>query len=338
MTLMTDPSTLDQALAAFHSTAPEFGGGLSNHGPMVVESLEHAGRSDSIYSWTTGYLSKLDPLPSAPAEAAASVTIEPALGGAEPDTWTRFFLDQIDRRGVDAVIDEWAARLLPGAVGAAGHGALRAAHAIRSLDVRSTDARVVEVAHGLGYWASRFHALPGRSGGGRLSFDRALAVMRPTPTAGWLISERVASIDPRSFGAGVSAAHLPSDPGAAFDEISDLALRVLATHQEATIAFVHAVTVPAALRHLSMRLDREGRRAAAEQAWWVLAALWTAYGRRDPLVGAAGCRETWDELLDRAIAGGDEHHIKLSAAVADESPRVDDALARFVVARVLGAV
>jgi len=66
--------------------------------------------------------------------------------------------------------------------------------------------------------------------------------------------------------------------------------------------------------------------------------LWTAYGRRDPLVGAAGCRETWDELLDRAIAGGDEHHIKLSAAVADESPRVDDALARFVVARVLGAV
>lgn len=337
MNVTTNPSTLDWALTQFHSTAHEYGGGMSNHGPMVVESLEHAGREESIHSWTTAYLPRLDPRAARSGGASPPDGVEPALGRDEPDTWTRFFLDQIDRRGTDAVIDEWAARLLSGAVGAAGHGALRAAHAIRSLDVRSTDARVVEVANGLGYWASRFHALPGRSASGRLSLERALDVMVPVRTAGWFISERVASIDPLTFGEGVAAAYLPANPDDAFDQIVDLALRVLATNPEATIAFVHAVTVPAALRHLSTRLDTEGRHAAAEYAWWVLAALWTADGQHAPLAEVPGVSHTWEQLLDHAIDGGDAHDIKLTVAAAGEAARGDDTVARYAVGRVLGA-
>ena len=44
--------TYDEALERLHRTGPEFDGWLSNHGPMVVESLARRGRSEVVHRWT----------------------------------------------------------------------------------------------------------------------------------------------------------------------------------------------------------------------------------------------------------------------------------------------
>ena len=56
---------------------------------------------------------------------------------------------------------EWVPRLLPGTVGAAGHGLIRTAHGLRGLAAADTPPRRLEVATGLAYWASAYAELPG---------------------------------------------------------------------------------------------------------------------------------------------------------------------------------
>lgn len=42
---------IDEAYAIFARTGPEFGGGLSNHGPMAAEALAAMHRPDAVASW-----------------------------------------------------------------------------------------------------------------------------------------------------------------------------------------------------------------------------------------------------------------------------------------------
>ena len=57
---------LDEALVRLGGYGPEFGGGLSNHGPMVVEALGRLGRTDAVAGWIDGYVARLED-PVAPA-------------------------------------------------------------------------------------------------------------------------------------------------------------------------------------------------------------------------------------------------------------------------------
>jgi hypothetical protein len=49
---------IDEAYAIFARTGPEFGGGLSNHGPMASEALAALGRPDAILKWALRYSMK----------------------------------------------------------------------------------------------------------------------------------------------------------------------------------------------------------------------------------------------------------------------------------------
>lgn len=52
---------LDEALERLQPYAPEFKGVLSNHGPMVIETLARCGRQDAIHPWLDSYLPVLEP-------------------------------------------------------------------------------------------------------------------------------------------------------------------------------------------------------------------------------------------------------------------------------------
>lgn len=54
---------LDEALEVLCDTGPEFGPGLSNHGPMAAEALYTLGRSEDIVPWVVGYKRNLQDAP-----------------------------------------------------------------------------------------------------------------------------------------------------------------------------------------------------------------------------------------------------------------------------------
>jgi hypothetical protein len=60
------PATIDYALDILKDTGPEFGGGLSNHGPMAAEALFSLGRADAVIPWVKRYRRHLQEYPHNP--------------------------------------------------------------------------------------------------------------------------------------------------------------------------------------------------------------------------------------------------------------------------------
>ena len=56
---------VDDALDILAMTGPEYGGGLSNHGPMVADALAELGRPGDILPWVERYRGRLEEAPSA---------------------------------------------------------------------------------------------------------------------------------------------------------------------------------------------------------------------------------------------------------------------------------
>ena len=110
--------------------------------------------------WVEMYRKRLNAHPAGPRPVDPKAWRE-ALGvqGRVGD-WIVFFRRELAERPWKTVLAEWTARLSPGVVAAAFHGAIRTAHAVRSLEAAETPARVRELAEGLGYWAATYNALP----------------------------------------------------------------------------------------------------------------------------------------------------------------------------------
>jgi hypothetical protein len=230
------------------------------------------------------------------------------------------------------------------------HGVLRAGHAARALAHGDTAERRRELADGLAYWAAEYQALP--------SGPRAAAPVSPSAAI-----RRVATIPPAERGTfdSLTGALTQLDRFAPFQGVlhavdpatdvdgflSDLAAtfaRVyLANARDplTTIAFVHTVTGPAALRPILPHLDADAARAAVRFAWQASAGLYATFATAPPAADAGDpARLDRDELIDRAVATGDEHAIKFTAACLDEHARTPEPV--FLVAaehaiRALGA-
>ena len=266
---------VDEALERFHATADEYHGGLSNHGPMAVDALARLGAVDEVGPWSRSYERRLAPFEGPP----VSVDLD------EP--W-----ESVVRREVPS--------LLRGAVGAAGHGAIRVGHAVSMLSDADTPPRRMELARALAYWrASYDEVTPGPPVEGATSVRAALAsvaTLSPPPPGPGLISDRVRSLGP-----------VPVFDAARVDDVIDAAAgALLASRPSSTIALVHAVTTPAALRALAPYVDGVER-----EAWLVAAALISGYADAlDPVIDDV---VAVDEAVGRAVESGDEHAIKLAA-------------------------
>jgi hypothetical protein len=330
-----EPSALDDALTMFAATAPEFGGlGLSNHGPMGSEVLERLGRSDAIADWAKSYRSRLDHAPT-PADRPLNEEEWPAaLGdGTRFAEWLATFEIELADRPVAAVVGEWGPRLAPGAVAAATHGLIRTGHALRGLQAADTEPRRLEVAHGLAYWASRYQELPGPPLLiGTQGVDDSLALLpylpEETPQE-FLISAQVAHVADVSDEFEQAVASLGFD-GSALELLDALAAggaRAYLRNADGghAIALLHAITGPLALELMLPWLAVEDRDAALAYCWQAVAAIHVAFAldRHPPDLGDAEPPGR-DELIERAVASGDEHAIKLTEAALRSHARSGD--------------
>jgi hypothetical protein len=317
---------IDEVMARFATTGPEFGPGLSNHGPMAAEALVVMGRGDAVTTWSDWYARRLVEHPEARNAIDASHWRE-ALGDIKrAGDWIAYFDREVRERPWHDVLDAWVTRLGPGIMAGATHGFLRTAHAVRTLASGESPARLHEFAEGLGYWAARYQELPTLTGAaGTLRVrDALLRVGRINPAnrPRGLISDAVKAVEPAEFAPVVNYVVIGEDTDAFVSDLTGTFVRhYLANAGGAAIAFVHCVTAPSALRILAPHVSGATRRAAMRYAWQACASIYAAYGTVGPDdVPALAEPLEFDEcdLIEQAVAARDEHAIKFTEACLRE--------------------
>jgi hypothetical protein len=323
---------MDEALEILAPFGHEYAGGFANHGPMAAEALVAMGRADAVVAWTLRYRDRLDP-PRAMREPIEAAHWREALGDlGRTSDWSAFFLREIEERPWRETLDAWVLRLAPGLSGAAAHGVIRTSHATRSLSIRDTPRRRVELARGLAYWAATYQTLPTtRLDGGRrrcaaeaVSRIETLRPHRPAPS-GFIADGFRALDDHPSFSGVIDLLDLSGDLSSTISEVTAAFARIYLENASSSgrrVTFVHTVTAPAAVRllfpHVRTATAREGLRFAWQAAAAMLATFGVPAGSSGTSVATAGTPSDLDEIVDRAIASKDEHAIKLAEACARE--------------------
>ena len=323
---MKGSEAMEDALSLLAPTGPEYAGKLANHGPMAAQALVALERPDAVVPWVETYKKRLL------AHPGGTRPIDPArwreaLGDNDRvGDWIVLLRGELEERPWRVVLADWTARLSPGVVAAAFHGAIRTAHAVRSLEAQETPARVRELAEGLGYWAATYNALPESESPAKAPPGRkpsaAIAAVPILPRDKQIsygnITDRLSPLDTFPPFAGVADAVDPS--GSASEFMSDLtetfATVYLASATRGTvITFLHGVTGPAAVRTLLPYVSPEEQRRLLRYTWQACASFSSsAGGKTAPPPASAGSLPSREELTDRAIATGDEHSIKFTEA------------------------
>jgi hypothetical protein len=315
---------LDQALGRLEGTAPEYAGGLSNHGPMVAEALRSLGHEALISAWIDIYVPRLEdrsegrPIPVQEQQSG--------LGRATSADWRATFEGELAAGGWPEVVRAWLPVLLPGYFAAAMHGPIRVAHSIRALEEEENPLRLGELAEALAYWASCFQGLPGEVGsapqqgfGPAPLLAKVVAVPASRRKKGFL-TEAVGVLDEeKGFAETMSAADLAcAPPEELIGEICSCAAGLYLDNPSSRIAYIHALTGPAALRLMIPYLDATNLRRGIGYALQAAAALHCTHsepvGQVAPASGEPEEAASWDELRYRAACSLEEHVIKLSEA------------------------
>jgi len=324
---------LDDALTVFAATAPRYGQlGLANHGPMAAEALDRLGRADAIEGWVGRYRPRLDDA-AGPAAPLAEDAWPDALGDeARYPEWLALFEHELADRPPGAVVGEWVPRLVPGTVGAATHGLIRTAHALRALGAADTPPRRLELAAGLGFWGSTYQELPGPPLLiGHQRVPEALAALPYLPEDAprqLLISDMVAHVTDiaEEFEQGVSSLAGGGDAIELLDQLA--AGGALAYLRNAdgggAIGLLHSVTSPLAAELVLPWLEEQDRDAALGYAWQAAAALHVAYALDRHGPAPARGASSVEALVEMAVASGDEHAIKLTEAALRAYKRCGD--------------
>jgi len=313
------------ALDRLRGTGAEFGGFLSNHGPMAADALIRLGGGERVERWVEHYRVQLAPAPQ-PGDSVTSENWRVNLGRIDRlGDWDSYFRRQLDHEHWQVVLAAWWPRLLPGAAAGATHGLIRTAHAVRNLaeNVDPDPLLVGELGAGLAYWAARHQPLPGNPTlSGQLALGGAVARLPRLDPA-------VASEGPGLAGRLQSLFRLDGLPEAldswgpqvgdegALDELIGCSARVLLARRDAQIAYCHAVTAPAAIRMILPALPADQHRTTVAAAWHLAAAIIAAFASppvADDLADADEPAGDPVELARAAIEHGDDHVIKLTEA------------------------
>ncbi len=298
---------LNDALAAFLDTDGSYGGGLSNHGPMAAEALDHLGRSQEIGPFVEHYLARLDE-PSSPTVAA-------------PNEWREWLRPRLDG-------------LVAKAESQAGHGLLRVAHAVRGLERAEAAGLPLknylgELGAAVAYWDE-----------GRALFDSPGDLIGPRGITAWLAD--LDRLDPADRSDGLltitlaDASRLPGfgDHVASLTPSSDLtetldalgaaaAARFRRNAGSSAFAILHGTTVSAMATVLLDHLDDAGkRRLVGAVAGFVAAAI----AGFDDAHDAPALDDTPEpaRLADLAAATKEDHTIKFTDACLAIAARSGD--------------
>ena len=320
--------TIDEAYAIFARTGPEFGGGLSNHGPMAAEAIAAFGRPDDVVKWATRYAKRLEPHPS-PSSRIAEADWREALGKEHRVAdWIAFFNEALKEAAWRDTLNRWVGRLAPGIAAAAFHGVLRTAHAARALGDRENPLRLHELAEGLGYWAATYQPLPGALEGPRdalpsRAIERVTLLPMEHHKVGGFLTDGVAQMATfPPFSEVLAMVDTRGNLSSFLANLTETFARVYvqnAVNFTAVIAFVHCVTGSRAVRNLSPYIEDDTARTAARYAWQAATSLYVAFGNAAPTQADAvanGLRI--EDLIDRALTNADEHAIKFTEACIHE--------------------
>jgi hypothetical protein len=201
-----DMGVHDEALEVLDGVAAAWLGGVAdvaaNDGPIVAESLQRLGASDRVIAWSTAAAAGVDAWPDA-TDVISLVSWHMALGRRETvRDWLEFFDIELRLGEWDEVVAQWAPQLMAGCSGAAFHGVIRTAHAVRAIGDDDSQAALTEIGAGLATWAAAFRPLPGGPNAHLVTTDDPIAGLGVVPRFGELIdageiSERPGSIDDR---------------------------------------------------------------------------------------------------------------------------------------------
>ena len=299
---------LQALLTASLAFAPEYQDGLSSHLPMALQALHALGASDArLTEFFDHYRTRLvDATPLDPARAP-----NPELGRIEHfGLWQSRFEQRLRESDADAVLRAALRMLVPGVAGAAFHGVIRVAHAVRAGHQR-------ELAAALAYWAASYQAVPATVATS-LGVDAWIAQL----TA---LARQHASTRPDRSLISQSIADWATVPG--FDAIAGaldpaelrplgrVAARLYADTRNFTV--LHIVTATTAVGWLQPWIDVGAERALVP----AIAAALLASGALPNAAAPTTLRETardaapeWDALIAAAINQHDDHVIKLVEA------------------------
>lgn len=331
MTEHADYSAMERALATLSAYGPDLANGLTNHAPMVAEALASMGRADAVMPWIERYRGGMVPRPAA-GEPIPRGGWRDALGRTERAAeWSAFFEEELRGRAWGHVLGTWVPRLARGIAASATHGVIRVGHAARSLADADTPARRRELAGGLADWAAAWQPLPASTGApAGLPAHRAVAAVHRVPPPrrrfdGTIVGALAALDDWPPFAGVRDLLDVARPPQAVVGELTETFARVyLANARDAlhAIVFVHGVTSVAALRPILPHLDEADARDLVAWSWQAAAALYATFGHALPAGGEPSAPGVpADTLIDRAVANGDDHAIKLTAACLGEHGR-----------------
>ncbi|MFC7310815.1 hypothetical protein ACFQVC_42210 [Streptomyces monticola] len=310
MTAVTYTEAVNDALERLSSLGYEHGPAFVNHAPMAAEALAYMGYTESLPEWIERNLRlrSYHPQPECrwPLSPYDPAEWRPALGDFDRVAdWTALFARELAQEEWRHVLARWWPRLLPGTLGALGHGVIRTAHAVRAVALAGDDARLQldELARGLGYWAARYKDVPGGTGPGRKGVSAGAVADIPFD------HDSDSDRDSDSDGGGAALVGLDT-------LVAEAAGRYARTPQHNPVPLIHAVTVPAAIRLVCAHLpvaQRLPSYLAARDSVRVMESYFGAgpagaTGAVRPVAGLpAGA-----ELFATAAALGDEHAIKLA--------------------------
>jgi len=328
---------LAEAYQRLHHAGPEWDdNSLTNHGPMTVEVMVRRGHAADVHPWVDAYVKRLDDLPAA-SDRITEDTWREALGKADRIAdWTAYLTEATREAHWRDLLATWWPRLLPAIAAGTTHGVIRVSHAVRALvDGEENAETSTELAHGLAFWAARARYVPGVvPPGGRLDARAALHALPRVPEQRGNVANRFRQLaEMADWPASLTALHAPTDPDDTRRVLTELvdaaAVHYLGHGHPSPVLLVHTATAPNAVLHCLPALPRELWADSLTAAWAACAAITVGWAPgvpapRGDLPAPPTGQGAVADLLDRAVANGDEHVIKFTDTATEVYARTGD--------------
>jgi Questin oxidase-like len=283
------------------------------------------GRPNAVKPWIARYRQRM-PLRPPSGSPIRHENWRSALGKRDRFTdWAAFFDEELQETPWPEVLDRWVDRLAPGFCAAATHGIIRVGHAVRGLTAAATPARMRELGDALASWAATYRELPSSNqlANGTMTPRAAITRVPVIPphnrrSSGNITASLARLDDFPEFAPVIGLIDVGGDSDNVLEELTEVFARVyLANARDVltTIVFIHGVTSLAALGSIIPKVGETTAVSALRYAWQSGCALYACFGGAIAMAEEIETREEdEDQLVDHALANGDEHVIKFTEA------------------------
>ncbi|MBI5365251.1 MAG: questin oxidase family protein [Planctomycetes bacterium] len=322
---------LAELLVRVHAKDAELRTSSTNHLPMALCALAAIGGTDAqLARFFESEFPTLEPFPKDELPADDHPWYARLGERAAFPRFVAHFRAELASKPRADVLREALVHLEPALAAFAFHGLIRTAYAVRVGDAE-------ELAHGLGFWASRaapFAAIDTKDGvepdPTKLAAVLRQDVVLGADTSGGSVMIRMAAATKRpGFAAAVSALRVED---ATLDRLSSLAARAYLANGNLTT--LHGVTGTQAYRVLEPYVADRNR--ARRTLWQALASVYLGTGAPELAPLDAPAPPSWDTVLGAARERLDDHDVKLADAAREEERVLGGALHRRAAAKRLG--